>query len=73
MVNSGMNAATMMAVEKNTALSICSALIRIRRSRSVQTVAPDESTVALGSAPHRPSASCASSTSRSSGRAWKLR
>ena len=42
MVNNGMNAATIIAVEKNTALSICRALIRISRSRSVHVCWPDD-------------------------------
>ena len=40
MVNSGTKAATVMAAEKNTAVSTSSALIRMRRSRSVQAL-PD--------------------------------
>ena len=40
MVNSGTNAATVMAVEKNTALSTCSALAKITRSRSVHAPRP---------------------------------
>ncbi len=37
MVNSGTNPATVMSAANSTALSTCSALMRIIRSRSVQT------------------------------------
>ena len=52
MVNSGMKAATMIAVEKNTARSTCSALARMIRSRSVQAGRPAKSLPRVGSAPH---------------------
>ena len=56
MVNSGMKAATMIAVEKNTARSTCSALIRMSRSRSVQPGKLERSLPRVGSGPHLPSA-----------------
>ena len=72
MVNSGMKAATMIAVENNTALSTCKPLIRISRSRSVHVGLLDGSPAPVGSSPQRFSASCCISRCFSSGPAWKI-
>ena len=63
----------MIAVEKNTALSTCSALIRISRSRSVHVRRRRDRRSVSDRRPSCPRPDARSSVCRSSGRAWKFR